>query len=154
MKSILNNKHKYVAIIVAPILAIGGYGLADLYMTSKEEVNYLKLFPKGDCVPTQSACEVEGPGITVFVTFDEQPSQGQQLPVTVTSMTRLDDVGLSLVNAGQETAPVGATADSERKVWQTRSNLVHINTSEPIKLRLAISEKGNVHLGEIPLRLP
>jgi len=136
---------------MAPFLAIGGYGLADLYMTNKEDVKYFQLVPKGTCKPVQKACEIEGIGLTLQVEFDSLPQSNQLLPITVTSKDRLDDVALSVLSNQQESAPVGATHNERRTVWNTAPQLNTIESNQPLTLRLAISEQGNMHLAEIPV---
>lgn len=137
---------------MAPFLGIGGYGMADLYMTNRDEAKFYKLVPKGDCKPVQSACEVEGRGLTLHIQFKELPTTGQPLPVTVTSATRLDDIALSIVSSGKESQAVGAGHDEFRKIWNTLPIMPELDNADTI-LRLAISEDGHMHLGEIPLVL-
>ena len=137
---------------MAPFLGIGGYGLADLYMTSKDESKFYKLIPNGICKPIQGACEIEGRGLTLHVKFNEAPVTGKPLPITVTSETRLDDVALSIVSNKKESQAVGAGHDELRKVWNTLPIMVELNSSDTV-LRLAISEDGHMHLGEVPLVL-
>ncbi|RVU84202.1 hypothetical protein EOL70_12000 [Leucothrix sargassi] len=138
---------------MAPFLAIGGYGLADLYMTSKEDAKYYQLVPKGDCKPLQGACEIEGIGLTLQVSFDGTPQSNQLLPITVTSKDRLDDVALSILSNGQESAPVGASHNDLRTVWNTAPQLKTIGGNQDLKLRLVISEKGKMHFAEVPVTL-
>ena len=136
---------------MAPFLAIGGYGLADLYMTSKEDIKYYELVPKGSCKPVQNACEIEGRGLTLQVTFGSTPESGQLLPITVTSKDRLDDVALSVLSNGTESDAVGASHNELRTVWNTAPRLKTIGDSQSLVLRLAISEQGKMHLAEVPL---
>ncbi|PWQ99776.1 hypothetical protein [Leucothrix pacifica] len=135
---------------MAPFLGIGGYGLMDLYMTNREDAKYYKLVPKGECKPVQDACEVEGRGLTLHIRFNEAPESGKPLPVTVTSATRLDDVALSIVSNGNESQAVGAGHDEYRKLWNTLPIMPQLDAGNTI-LRLAISEDGHMHLGEVSL---
>ena len=136
---------------MAPFLAIGGYGLADLYMTNKEDTKYFQLVPKGSCQPLQNACEIEGIGLTLQVAFESIPQSNQLLPIKVTSKDRLDDVALAILSNGQESTPVGASHNDLRTVWTTSSQLKTINQS--LTLRLAISEQGKMHFAEVPVTL-
>ncbi len=136
---------------MAPFLAIGGYGLADLYMTKKEDIKNFQLVPKGSCKPLQDACEVEGIGLTLHIKFESIPQSNQRLPITVTSKDRLDDVALAILSNGQESTPVGATHNDLRTVWNTSTQLKTVGASSV--LRLAISEQGNMHFAEVPLDL-
>lgn len=138
---------------MAPFLAIGGYGLADLYMTNKEDIKNYQLVPKGQCQPVKGACEIEGVGLTLQVTFGSSPTSNLLLPITVTSKDRLDDVALAILNNDQETTPVGATHNALRTVWNTSLQLKAIEKSQPLTLRLAISEQGNMHFAEVPLNI-
>ena len=138
---------------MAPFLAIGGFGLADLYMTKKEDAEYFQLVPKGDCKPLQNACEIEGIGLTLNVKFNSKPESNQPLPVTVTSKDRLDDVGLSVVSANEESTPVGANHNDLRTVWNTSPQLKTIDSDQPLLLRLVISEKGKMHFAEVPVSI-
>ena len=137
---------------MAPFLGIGGYGMADLYMTNRDEAKYYKLVPKGACKPLQDACEIEGRGLTLHVRFNEAPISGKPLPMTVISETRLDEVALSIVSNGKESQAVGAGHDERRKVWNTLPITPELDSAGAI-LRLAISEDGHMHLGEVPLVL-
>lgn len=137
---------------MAPFLAIGGYGMADLYMTNRDKAKFYKLVPKGDCKPVQKACEIEGRGLTLQVHFNEVPMPGQPLPVTVTSATRLDDIALSIVSDGKESQAVGAAHDELRKTWNTLPVMPEFTINDTV-LRLAVSEDGHMHLSEIPLVL-
>jgi hypothetical protein len=153
LKSIFQNKQKFVALIMAPFLAIGGYGLADLYMTSKEDIKNYQLVPKGQCQPVQNSCEIEGIGLTLQVTFGSSPKSNLLLPITVTSKDRLDDVALAILSNGQETTPVGASHNELRTEWKTSLQLKSIEQSQPLTLRLAISEQGNMHFAEVPVKV-
>ena len=137
---------------MAPFLGIGGYGMADLYMTNRDEAKYYKLVPNGACEPEKNACEIEGRGLTLHVRFNDAPVSGNALPITVTSETRLDDVALSIVSNGKESQAVGAGHDEYRKIWNTLPITPELSSSGTI-LRLAISEDGHMHLGEVPLVL-
>ena len=136
---------------MAPFLAVGGYGLADLYMTSKEEIENFLLVPKGECRPVENACEVEGIGLTLYIKFDKTPQSNQLLPVTVTSKDRLDDVGLSISSANEESTPVGANHNDLKTVWNTSTQLKPIDNIQPLTLRLVISEDGKMHFAEVPV---
>ena len=51
------NKHTKVALIVAPFLLIGGYGLMDLYLKETEEPRFIELEVDGsDCNITANRC--------------------------------------------------------------------------------------------------
>jgi hypothetical protein len=151
LKKLLQNKHKFIAIIMAPFLAIGGYGLADLYMNKKEDAKYYQLVPKGSCNPVQDSCEIEGRGLTLNVKFGASPQSNQPLPVTVTSKDRLDDVALSILSNGVESDAVGASHNDRRTVWNTAPQLKAIGDSQSLVLRLVISEQGRMHFVETPL---
>lgn len=153
LKSILQDKHKLIALIMAPFLAIGGYGLADLYMSKKDDTKFYQLVPKGDCRPMVDQCTIEGRGVTVNVRFNDTPQSGQPLSVTITSMNRIHGLGLSVLSQGAESPAVGAAHDEARKVWTTYPILPEIDTKDFV-MRLAVSEKSWTHLGEIPVTLP
>lgn len=153
LQSILRDKHKLIALIMAPFLAIGGYGLADLYMSKRVETKFYKLVPKGDCKPLENSCAIEGRGVAVQVRFDEAPKSGKPLPVTITSVNRLNGLGISIISNGQESTAVGADHDEARKVWTTYPILPEIDPNT-LTLRIAVSEKTWTHLGEIPIILP
>lgn len=140
---------------MAPFLAIGGFGLADLYLKSKEEPSsmYRKLVPKGDCKPLQDACEIEGIGLTLHVSFDTPPVAGQPVPVTVTSATRLDDVALSLLSNDLESAAVSAVRDEQRRIWKTLPTLPDAGDVQHVVMRLAVSNKGKLNFVEVPIVL-
>ncbi|PID45963.1 MAG: hypothetical protein CSB47_06570 [Proteobacteria bacterium] len=153
LQSILKDKHKLIALIMAPFLAIGGYGLADLYMNSREDNSkFYKLVPKGECKPLQDSCLIEGRGVTLNVRFNDKPMSGKPLSVTVTSMNQIHGIGLSILSNGQESTAVGADHDKARKIWTTFPILPVINDND-LTLRLAVSEKTWTHLGEIPISL-
>ena len=51
------NKHTKVALVVAPFLLIGGYGLMDLYLKETEEPRFMELQVDGaDCNITANRC--------------------------------------------------------------------------------------------------
>ena len=51
------NKHTKVALVVAPFLLIGGYGLMDLYLKETEEPRFMELEVEGaDCNITANRC--------------------------------------------------------------------------------------------------
>ena len=140
---------------MAPFLAIGGFGLADLYLKNKQDPSsmYRKLVPKGDCKPVQNACEIEGIGLTLHVNFETQPVPGQAIPVTVTSETRLDDVALSLLSNDLESAAVSAVRDEARRIWKTLPTLPEASDAKNVVMRLAVSNKGKLNFVEVPLVL-
>lgn len=136
------NKHKRLAIIIAPFLAIGGYIATDYYQTFQADKKRLHtLAVEGSCDINQGKCLLKGAGLIL-----EYSKQGE--------MTNLEsNVPLVTASIGMKSdemnKPYDLNPDSERKNWK-------IATSEYFKkenanddaVRLIVMTKGHVFFSE------
>ncbi|MEE9327076.1 MAG: hypothetical protein V3U71_07245 [Cocleimonas sp.] len=145
------NKHKMIAILIAPFLALGGYILADIYSTNKDADSDKKLFVTDVCRPVTDQCEILGVGMEMHLKFEVTPRIQRLLPIRLSSKTSLDDVAISLVIAGVEQAPMKMKNIDGKKNWDIDLMPFEVISADNLVVRLVVSYKAALHLVEIPV---
>lgn len=145
------NKHKMIAILIAPFLALGGYILADIYSTNKDADSDKKLFVTGVCKPVMNQCEILGVGLEMHLKFEVTPKIQRLLPVRLSSKRSLDDVAVSLVISGVEQEPMKMRNIDGKKNWVIDLMPFEKITPDNLMVRLVVSYKAALHLVEIPI---
>ena len=144
--------HLKIAIIVAPLLLVGGYIAADFYQSSKEQ-DYLEAeaqktaayqlvadaacnLPAGDCVLSKNDLL-----LTVSVDKDYYYLESNR---------ELSGVTMGLAQYDRITRPVHLQARQDRKNWRTLMRpLSNLKTESPLLLRFAVEYDGKRYYAEL-----
>lgn len=148
------NKHKTVALFMAPFLALGGWILADIYGTgSSDDITKDKrLVVTQECKPLENQCEILGIGLKLNLQFKAAPSYQRLLPITLTSeKNSLDDVSMSLLIDGEEMPPVKMKQVGDKQHWEAQLMPFATVNKHNLKIRLVVSYKAALHFAEIPV---
>lgn len=143
--------HARIAIIIAPIFVIGGYGLADLWITKKnpEPVAPLKMLPmtlSGRC-ELATECLVGHDALKVSLKYVSASKEGL-VRIELTPNDRIRGMEMSLVRADKEEHIVIEPLRGET-VWYGEFPASVLNP-KPTKIRLAVAQFGRVAYIEFP----
>ena len=139
------NKHTKVAIIVAPILTILGFALADLWEeneASKEKI--IQLIPEGHCDIINQSCVLKSGEFKVNISDKEGVTE-------VNSTFPLDSATLFLVDKDDKISPYPLGMQDSPYYWQSPTHLRNVasNKGESYKLRLIAKIKGGQYSSEL-----
>ena len=138
------NKHLKIAFMVAPILAIVGFGAADYYEESeahKEKI--VQLIPEGDCDVTNKNC--------VLISGEFKINVSDAAGVTeVNSTFPLDSATLFLVDKNNKMTPYPLGMKESPYYWRSNTPLSNLlaNKGDSYQLRLIAKIKGGQYIGE------
>jgi hypothetical protein len=138
------NKHTKTAIIVAPILTILGFALADLWEESNaNKARAFELIPFGHCDVTHQKCILKSGEFEVNV-MDEKGI------TTVNSTFPIDTATLFLVDKNSQATPYPLGMKDSPYYWKRETPLGNLvaNKGDAYKLRLIIEIKGGKYFSE------
>ena len=142
-------RDKKLAIILAPVLLVGGYILSDLYVESRE--NQTRLYPlqaSGECRMFSADCILESGDMQVNITDRDGVTQGNtSFPV--------DSVAISLVYDDGQEVIYGLEQAANPQYWSRQTEIRKALTEEKsaARLRLVVTRKGSTYFSEFsPLR--
>lgn len=143
--------HARIAIMVSPVLAIAGFGLADLWATKddpkpKVEVKMLPMQPMGVC-HLESACQVGHEKLTVSLKY-VPATQPNLIRIELTPNDRIRGMEMSLVGGDKEQHIVIEPLRGET-VWYGEFPSTALNP-KPHTIRLAVAQFGKVSYIEFP----
>lgn len=145
--------HLRIAIIVAPVFAIGGYGLADLWANKNnpEPEGKLKMLPMqliGEC-DLATECQVGRESLKVSLKY-VPASQSELVRIELTPNDRIRGMEMSLVRGDTEEHIVIEPLRGET-VWYGEFPATVLNP-KPTKIRLAVAQFGKVSYSEFAAR--
>jgi hypothetical protein len=138
------NKHTKTAILVAPILAILGFALADLWEESgAQEVRAFELVPFGHCDVSNQKCILKSGEFEVNVMDDKGIT-------TVNSTYPIDTATLFLVDKDNQATPFPLGMKDSPYYWKRKTPLGSLvaNKGASYKLRLILEIKGGKYFTE------
>jgi len=138
------NKHTKTAILVAPILAILGFALADLWEEhNAQEVRAFELVPFGHCDVSNQKCILKSGEFEVNV-MDEHGI------TTVNSTYPIDTATLFLVDKDNQATPFQLGMKDSPYYWKRETPLGGLiaNKGDNYKLRLILEIKGGKYFTE------
>jgi hypothetical protein len=138
------NKHTKIAILVAPILTILGFALADFWEESKaEKVRAFELVPFGHCDVSHQKCILKSGEFEVNV-MDEKGI------TTVNSTFPIDKVTLFLVDKESNVTAFPLGMKDSPYYWKRETPLGSFvaNKGDSYKLRLIVEIKGGKYFSE------
>ena len=139
------NRHTKIAILVAPILAIFGYALSDMYMESKAMEKRLFVLE-----PEAGFCDVIGKNC-ILRSGDFKVSLYQEDGLTTLNSTfPLDTATLFLVDDTGGVSPYQMGMKESPYYWfqKTAIEKVHANAGSKQLIRLILTIKGGQYVGE------
>ncbi len=84
------NRHLKVAILMAPLLAIGAYVITGYFVSSKQvKDSNGRLYIAGQCLPTENSCTFTSPNVDLRVVSNEQKGQQQLALLSTESINNL-----------------------------------------------------------------
>jgi hypothetical protein len=138
------NRHLKVAFMVAPILAILGYGGADFYEESKaDETKIIQLKQEGHCDIINESCVLKSGEFKVNIS--------DEAGVTVVNSTfPLDTATLFLVDKHDEMTAYPLGMKKSPYYWRSNTPLRSFvsNKGDSYKLRLIAKIKGGQYISE------
>jgi hypothetical protein len=138
------NKHTKTAIIVAPILTILGFALADIWEeNSANQARAFELVPFGHCDVSNQTCILKTGEFEVNVMDDKGVT-------TVNATFPIDTATLFLVNKNNQATPYQLGMKDSPYYWKRATPLGSLvkNKGDSYKLRLIIEIKGGKYFTE------
>lgn len=138
------NKHTKVAIIVAPILAIGGYIASDFYIEDQaHEQRIFTLSPEGSCDVLAQQCVLTSGDFKVNV-YDENGT------TYINSTYPIDEATLFLVDKEDQATSYQLQMKDSPYYWyrDTPLRASTSNTNDTHKIRLIAQIKGGQYISE------
>ncbi|MEZ5448907.1 MAG: hypothetical protein R3E89_07870 [Thiolinea sp.] len=149
-------RHLRIAIMVAPILAIGGFGLADLWMrpetveTEKQDVAMFQLLVQGQCTLSAAQCTLSDEANELKLAATPASSdtllrfdiQGKQL---------IRGLQMAIVQDGKEEHLVGQET-GQGDHWYVEFPREIVKTPD-FTLRMVVAQTKKLLIAEFPARL-
>jgi len=138
------NRHTKIAIIVAPILTILGFALADLWEENKaSQVRTFELVPFGHCDVTNQKCILKSGSFEVNV-MDENGI------TTVNSTFPIDTATFFIVDKNNQATAFPLGMKDSPYYWKRETPLGRLvaKKGDNYKLRLIIEIKGGKYFSE------
>ncbi len=146
------SKHMRIAIIVAPFLAIFGWGLADTWLRAdieevKQHVAVREMVVADQCILKPGQCKLSKDEMDVSLEVAE-PSTIELLRISLASTQHIRGLKMSIVQGGKETKLVAQpTKVTDRWFVEFPKKLLE---GSSFTLRVAIAQTKRVYLAEFP----
>ncbi len=114
--------HLRIAIMVAPILFIGGWGLMDVWINPKQlqgdqvKIKMYELVVQGQCLLSQSSCTLSREGLTLNLA-QAQSSEKDLLRINIQSSAFLRGLQLSIVQGEKEDRLIAQNSHETSNLW-------------------------------------
>lgn len=138
------NKHTKLALLVAPILAIGGYAASDFWVEDKaSESRIFQMTPENSCDVLAGNCVLLADEFKLNI-FDDNGK------TTINSTFPLDTATLFLVDSNDEATPYQLQMSDTPYYWfrQTPLREKVSATGDTYKLRIIATIKGGKYISE------
>lgn len=144
--------HMRIAIIMTPILVIGGFGLADLWVTrnTPEKITpsaTRELRTAGRCQLASSQCRLSSDGFSV-VLRQGAASRPDLARIELEPNESVRGIKMSLVQKQEEHAFAAERLD-DAEIWFGEFS-AQLLQPPPSALRIGIVQRGRVYFAEIP----
>lgn len=147
--------HMRIAILIAPFLAIGGFGLADLWQrkdlpqTDDSQPALFQLALEGSCVISAAPCKLS---------YQKNQLELQSLAASsddllrwqISSPQRIRGIQMAIVQNGEE-QHLAAIETKENTVWYVEFPKSIIQ-ADSFDLRMAVAQTAKVLIAEFPVQ--
>ena len=145
------NPHLKIAIVVAPLLAIAGWGLAEMYWASTHPEAAARLAPRRACNLRHDLCRLQAGDVQLFIR-GEFDTAGRLRALRIESTVPLDTVLASVAPLKAERdKPVRFVGENGR-VWRARLADAPPPGEEAHRLRLVATAGKKTYIGETRVR--
>ena len=145
------NPHLKVAFVVAPLLAIGGWGLAEMYWTATNPEAARHLAPRRACDLRVKACRLKAGGLQLFIRGDFDES-GRLRALRIESTMPLDTVVASVAPLKAEDDKPVRFSSGNGRLWRARLPHAPPPGEEARRLRLVATAGKKTYIGEMRVR--
>ena len=133
------NKHKKLAFIVAPFLAIGGYIAADYYDRYQvDKKRYHNLIIEGKCDIDQGPCLLKGAGLILEYTIVGE----------LTNIEANHPLGAAAIGMSDNEKPYSLEPKIDKKNWTIPTATYKNSTTESAVIRLVVTAKDHTFFSE------
>jgi len=144
------SKHKIIAVLMAPFLAIGGYIVAGYFTENTAPMRALVL--EHDCRLAENDCELKTLGLTVNLSTNDAIEAGRSVNMQLNSSAKLHDVLISLANKKQQGQPF-RLSEKENNQWRGSVVIDEHTKLNKLRLRLVITWQQNVYFADEKIKL-
>jgi hypothetical protein len=144
------NPHLKLAIVIAPLLAIGGWGLAEMYWSHTHPDAAARLAPRRACNMRVKACRLKAGDLQLFIRgeFNERGLRA----VRIDSSMPLDTVLISIAPLHAERDRPVRLRSTDGRTWRARLAGAPPPGREARRLRLVATAGGKTYIGETRIR--
>lgn len=139
------SKHKTLAILMAPFLAIGGY-IAAGYFTDNESM-MRTLILEEECRLAANKCILKTPGLELSLSADKKLEAGSSVVISVNSSEKLNDVLVSFAAKKEQSRP-HRLKEKENNSWRDSVLINKDVTINKLRLRLVVDWQKKVYFAD------
>jgi len=144
------SKHKIIAVLMAPFLAIAGYIAAGYF--SDNEAPMRALILEQECRLSANDCELKTLGLTVKLSSSDVIEEGRSINLQVNSSEKLNDVLISLANKKQTSQPYRLN-EKENNQWRGSVVIAEDTKLNKLRLRLVIDWQKKIYFADEKISL-
>lgn len=144
------SKHKIIAVLMAPFLAIAGFIAAGYFADSEAPMRALIL--ETECRLSANDCELKTLGLTVKLSSRDVIEVGRSINVQLNSSEKLNDVLISLENKKQQGQPYRLN-EKENNQWRGSVEIAEDTKLNRLRLRLVIDWQKNIYFADEKITL-
>ena len=146
----ISNPHLKIAIVVAPLLAIAGWGLAEMYWTATHPGVAARLAPRRACDMRIKACHLKAGDLHLFIRGEFDSRGLRRLRVESSESLTGVLVSIAPLNAKQD-RPLRLSSANGR-IWRARITTAPPPGEESRRLRLVATAGRKTYIGEMRVR--
>lgn len=144
------SKHKILAILMAPFLAIGGYIAAGYFSETTPPVRTLII--EDDCDLANNHCVLKTAGLQLELSADQALHTEHSVTITMKSSEKLNDVLVSLAAKKQQSSPFRLQKQDNNN-WTGEVLIDEKTDRNKLMLRLVIDWQGQLYFADEKAKL-
>ena len=144
------SKHKIIAVLMAPFLAIAGFIAAGYFTDSEAPMRAFIL--ERECRLSENSCELKTLGLTVGLSSSDVIEPGRSINIQLNSSEKLNDVLISLANKKQQSSPFRLN-EKENNQWRGSVVIAEDTKLNKLRLRLVIDWQKNIYFADEKINL-
>jgi hypothetical protein len=148
------NRHVKVAIVVAPLLGIGGYIIADYFQSPQEEQQLMQAARQHAAIPmrTRQPCQIDSTGCMVTAERLSVTVSARDGHYWLTSTQAVDGVTITLAQGDKETRGLRMQAVDDRLHWTTRiRELTNLDDEQVVNMRVVVNYDNSFYYAQLPV---